>query len=58
VEQRSRVAPWAPPRAQRRLAELESEPAGLGLDEVTRLVDGHDPAKVLQDTVALRRSIP
>jgi glycine hydroxymethyltransferase len=39
VEQRSRVAPWAPPRAQRRLVELESELTGLGLDEVTRLVD-------------------
>ncbi|MFD1501526.1 glycine hydroxymethyltransferase, partial [Streptosporangium lutulentum] len=39
MEERSRVAPWAPPRAQRRLAELESELAGLGLDEITRLVD-------------------
>ncbi|SNS02267.1 glycine hydroxymethyltransferase [Streptosporangium subroseum] len=39
MEERSRVAPWAPPRAQRRLSELESELAGLGLDEVTRLID-------------------
>ncbi|MEU4834681.1 aminotransferase class I/II-fold pyridoxal phosphate-dependent enzyme [Streptosporangium sp. NPDC023615] len=37
--ERSRVAPWAPPRAQLRLAELESEVSGLGLDAVTRLVD-------------------
>ncbi|MFI6513200.1 serine hydroxymethyltransferase [Streptosporangium sp. NPDC050855] len=36
---RSRVAPWAPPRAQLRLTELESEVSGLGLDAVTRLVD-------------------
>ena len=39
VEERSRVAPWAPPRAQLRLAELEAEVSGLGLDAVTRLVD-------------------
>ncbi|MGC5012365.1 glycine hydroxymethyltransferase [Streptosporangium sp. DT93] len=37
--ERSRVAPWAPPRAQLRLAELESEVSGLGLDAVNRLVD-------------------
>lgn len=39
MEERSRVAPWAPPRAQPRLAELEAEVAGLSLDAVTRLVD-------------------
>ncbi|GAA2873489.1 serine hydroxymethyltransferase [Streptosporangium fragile] len=39
MEKRSRVAPWAPSRAQLRLAELESEVAGLGLAGVTRLVD-------------------
>ncbi|MEU8380614.1 glycine hydroxymethyltransferase [Streptosporangium sp. NPDC048865] len=39
MQERSRVAPWAPPRAQLRLAELEAEVDGLGLDAVTRLVD-------------------
>jgi glycine hydroxymethyltransferase len=39
MEERSRVAPWAPPRAQLRLAELEAEVDGLGLDAISRLVD-------------------
>ncbi|MBB2913604.1 glycine hydroxymethyltransferase [Streptosporangium becharense] len=39
MEQRSRVAPWASPRARARLTELESEVAGLGLEGVVRLVD-------------------
>ncbi|MEV4249094.1 aminotransferase class I/II-fold pyridoxal phosphate-dependent enzyme [Streptosporangium canum] len=39
MEERSRVAPWASSRAQRRLVELESELGGLDLHEVTRLVD-------------------
>ncbi|MEU8037476.1 glycine hydroxymethyltransferase [Streptosporangium sp. NPDC049078] len=39
MEERSRVAPWAPPRAQLRLAELEAEVGGLGFDAVSRLVD-------------------
>lgn len=39
METRSRVAPWASPRAQRRLVELESELDGLGLHDVSRLVD-------------------
>ncbi|MFC4895145.1 serine hydroxymethyltransferase [Streptosporangium amethystogenes subsp. fukuiense] len=39
MQERSRVAPWAPPQAQPRLAELEAEVSGLSLDAVTRLVD-------------------
>ncbi|MEV8636797.1 glycine hydroxymethyltransferase [Streptosporangium sp. NPDC051023] len=39
MEKRSRIAPWASSRAQRRLAELEAETDGLGLGEVVRLVD-------------------
>ncbi|MFI7538174.1 serine hydroxymethyltransferase [Streptosporangium sp. NPDC049376] len=38
MQERSRIAPWASPRAQRRLAELEAAAEGLGLDEVVRTV--------------------
>ncbi|MEV7011494.1 glycine hydroxymethyltransferase [Streptosporangium sp. NPDC051022] len=39
MEKRSRIAPWAPPRAQRRLVELEAETGSLELHEVVRLVE-------------------
>ncbi|RCG26606.1 glycine hydroxymethyltransferase [Sphaerisporangium album] len=35
-----RVAPWAPPRARRRLAELEARLAGQDADQVVRTVTG------------------